>query len=131
MNAIARTIVLVGVIAIVFVVEMYVAQDAEAVFGTRRRTAMMTAAVVHSSDEQKADSSQQAAAGTTQAATTTTTQPAATPSAGTLPIGTIVPALPANCPETTEKGVAYYKCDGNYYRAAFQGSTLVYVTAQP
>ena len=39
--------------------------------------------------------------------------------------------LPANYLENTEKGVAYYKCDGNDYRAAFQGSTLVYVTAQP
>ena len=28
-------------------------------------------------------------------------------------------------------GVDYYKCGVNYYRAAFQGNNLVYVTTKP
>ena len=31
----------------------------------------------------------------------------------------------------TSGGVEYYQCGKNYYRAAFQGSQLVYVTAKP
>jgi hypothetical protein len=27
--------------------------------------------------------------------------------------------------------VEYYYCGGNFYRAMFQGNTLVYVTAKP
>jgi hypothetical protein len=28
-------------------------------------------------------------------------------------------------------GVEYYYCGGNFYRSAFQGNTLVYVTTKP
>jgi serine/threonine protein kinase len=49
----------------------------------------------------------------------------------TLPIGTVVTALPAGCTTMTSGGVEYQSCGGNYYRAAFQGSQFVYVTAQP
>jgi len=48
-----------------------------------------------------------------------------------LPIGSVVPALPAGCSQTTKGGIEYYQCGPNFYRAAFQGSNLVYVTAQP
>ena len=48
-----------------------------------------------------------------------------------LPVGTVVPALPAGCTPKTVGGVAYHVCGNDFYRAAFQGSTLVYVTAQP
>jgi len=48
-----------------------------------------------------------------------------------LPVGTVVSALPAGCSEKPVGGVEYYYCGGNYYRAAFQGTQLVYVTAQP
>jgi hypothetical protein len=40
-------------------------------------------------------------------------------------------ALPAGCVPTPIGGVEYYRCGANYYRAAFQGNTLVYVTTQP
>jgi hypothetical protein len=43
----------------------------------------------------------------------------------------IVAALPAGCVSTPVGGVEYYYCGGNFYRAMFQGPTLVYVTAQP
>lgn len=50
---------------------------------------------------------------------------------GTLPIGTVVAALPAGCSTMTMSGVEYYKCGPDYYRTAYQGTNLVYVTAQP
>ena len=50
---------------------------------------------------------------------------------GVLPMGTVVRALPAGCPSATVAGVEYYHCGGNYYRAAFEGNNLVYVTTQP
>jgi multidrug efflux pump subunit AcrA (membrane-fusion protein) len=50
---------------------------------------------------------------------------------GVLPLGTVVRTLPAGCPSTTIAGVEHYHCGGNYYRAAFEGNTLVYVTTQP
>ena len=49
----------------------------------------------------------------------------------TLPLGMVVSALPAGCSQMTKDGVEYQKCGPNYYRTAFQGSNLVYVTAQP
>ena len=48
-----------------------------------------------------------------------------------LPLGTVVSALPQGCVSTPVGGVEYYYCGGNFYRAAFQGNKLVYVTAQP
>ena len=48
-----------------------------------------------------------------------------------LPIGTVVATLPAGCTSMPVDGVEYYHCGSNYYRAAFQGTQLVYVTAQP
>jgi hypothetical protein len=49
-----------------------------------------------------------------------------------LPLGTVVAALPPGCTSTPVGGVEYYYCDANFYRAAFQGNNLVYVTtAQP
>ncbi|MGB5450964.1 MAG: hypothetical protein WBM71_06230 [Sedimenticolaceae bacterium] len=50
---------------------------------------------------------------------------------GTLPIGTVVHTLPAGCTSTPVEGVDYYYCSGNFYRAAFSGNNLVYVTAKP
>jgi hypothetical protein len=134
--------------------------DAYAIAGVRRRTARRTAVVVGSAgaastaaaQQQAAAAQQQAAAAEADAAAAeaeaaaaqqqlaaqqaATAQPAPAPqaapaAAGALPIGTIVTALPAGCPATTINNVEYYACGGNYYRAAFQGSQLVYVTTQP
>ena len=58
--------------------------------------------------------------------------PAPPPATGTaLPLGTVVSALPTGCTTTTAGAVEYYQCGPNYYRAAFQGAQLVYVTAKP
>ncbi len=58
--------------------------------------------------------------------------PAPPPAAGKpLPLGTVVPALPAGCVSTPVGGVDYFYCGGNFYRPVIQGSNLVYVTVQP
>lgn len=58
--------------------------------------------------------------------------PPAPAPAGLVPIGTVVSALPAGCVSTPIGGVEYFNCaPGAYYRAAFQGNNLVYVSAQP
>ena len=133
--------------------------EAHAVLGVRRRTAVVVGATVHAADSaQMAQSQQQAAAAQQQAAASqqqaaaaqqqataakqdaaaAKQQAAAAPpappaaAAGTLlPLGTVVSALPAGCVSTPVGGVEYYYCGGNFYRAMFQGNTLVYVTAQP
>ena len=48
-----------------------------------------------------------------------------------LPLGTMVSPPPTGCTTTTAGAVEYYQCGANYYRAAFQGAQLVYVTAKP
>ena len=121
------------------------------VAGVARRTTRRTVAVVGTEEASEA-SAQQAAVTQQQAATAqqqsaTAAQQSATAqqqtaaaqqqaavapaSGGALPLGTVVPSLPAGCSTTTAGGVEYYKCGANYYRTAFQGSNLVYVTAQP
>lgn len=58
--------------------------------------------------------------------------PPAPAPAGPVPVGTVVSALPPGCVSTPIGGVEYYNCaPGVYYRAAFQGNNLVYVSAQP
>lgn len=56
--------------------------------------------------------------------------PAATAGGDPLPIGTVVHSLPAGCTSTPVGGVDYFYCGGNFYRAAFSGNNLVYVTAR-
>ncbi len=80
--------------------------------------------------QQAAAAQQQAAAAQQQAAAAQ--QQAAAPAAGKpLPVGTVVSTLPAGCTPKVVSGVEYRVCGSDFYRAAFQGSTLVYVTAQP
>ena len=134
--------------------------DADAILGVRRRTRRRTAVVVGTTahaagvaqgaagaQQQAAAAKQQAAAApaapapaapaapapAAAAAPAPGAPPAPAPSAaGTvLPMGTVVAMLPAGCVSTPVGGVEYYYCGGNFYRAMFQGSSLVYVTAQP
>ena len=80
--------------------------------------------------QQAAAAQQQAAAAQQQSAAAQ--HQAAAPAAGkSLPVGTVVPTLPAGCTPKAVGGVAYHVCGNDFYRAAFQGSTLVYVTAEP
>ena len=130
-------------------------------YGIRRRTARRTTVVVGhaaksagaaqasaaqqqtaAAQQQAAASQQQAAAAEQQAAAAEQLAAAAEKEAavakqdlavaqGYLPLGTVVRSRPHNCVTTPVGGVEYYKCGVNYYRAVFEGNTLVYVTAQP
>jgi len=97
------------------------------VAGVARRTTRRAVAV----ESTAAAASASAAAATAAQPTATTAVPAAVPATGALPLGTVVPALPSGCTQTTSAGVQYYKCGSDYYRTAFQGTNLVYVTAKP
>lgn len=58
--------------------------------------------------------------------------PAPSHAAGHVPLGTVVSALPAGCAATEIGGVQYFKCaSGDYYRAAVQGGSLVYMSTKP
>jgi len=119
--------------------------EANAVFGVRRRTAVVTAAVVETADSAKIAQSQQQAAAANQQAAAANQQAAAAkaqaaavilppPPAASgqpLPMGTVVSGLPPGCVSTPVGGVEYYYGGGNFYKAAFQGNNLVYVTVQP
>jgi hypothetical protein len=116
--------------------------------GVARRTAFRTmawsgaaaatsaaAAETAAAQQQAAAAQQQAAIAQQQAAAAQAARPAPLPPPATagepLPLGTVVGSLPAGCVSTPVAGVAYFYCGGNFYRAAFQGSNLVYVTAKP
>jgi len=82
--------------------------------------------------QQSATAQQQSATAQQQAAAAQPKSAAPPTAAGqALPIGTVVTALPPGCTQTQVGGVQYSHCGADYYRAAFQGSNLVYVTAQP
>jgi len=58
--------------------------------------------------------------------------PPPAPATGSVPIGTVVSALPAGCVATPIGGIQYFKCpSGDYYRAAVQGNSLVYMATKP
>ena len=95
------------------------------VAGVARRTTRRTVAVASTSAAVATESAAASAAPPAAAA------PAPAPAAGALPLGTVVPSLPAGCSTMTAGGVEYHKCGADYYRTAFQGTNLVYVTAQP
>lgn len=105
---------------------------------TTRRTVVVaseTAAVTGQANAQAATAQQQAATAQQQSATaqqqSATAQQQAAGTGQALPLGTVVTALPAGCSQVTSGGVEYSKCGANYFRAAFQGNNLVYVTSKP
>lgn len=106
---------------------------------TRRRTAVVVSSETHAQDEaaeQQKDQQQQQTTQTTQnnqqqQETTTPPPPATTSPGGALAIGTVVTSLPSGCTSSSVNNVEYYECGPNWYRSAFQGNTLVYVTTDP
>ena len=128
----ATSLVLMLIADVPFLTEQLV-PEAEAIFGVRRR-ALRRGVIIGSTaaaSEAAAMSHQQAAPAQQQAAPAA---PAVPPPAATgkpLPLGTVVSTLPGGCTPTPVGGVEYYYCGGNFYRAVFQGNSLVYVTAQP
>ena len=139
------------------VLSLHLVPETYAIYGVRRRTARRTAVVVGSAtaasagaataaanqqaaaaqqqaaaaEQEAAEAKQAQAAAEKEAATAQAEAEAAKQQAGALPLGTVVNALPEGCTKEVIGGVQYYHCGINYYRAAFQGSQLVYVTAQP
>jgi hypothetical protein len=155
MQMILKIAVFVPVLFLMFIVnvpldlpslQVQLLPDAHAQYGirnrtrrrTRRRTAVVVGSSVHAADSAQIAQSQQQAAAAEQEAAAAKQQAAAAapppPAAATgapLPLGTVVAALPAGCVATPVGGVEYYYCGGNFYRAAFQGNQLVYVTTKP
>ena len=111
--------------------------EAEAILGVRRRSVVVgyaagSASASAAAQSQQSAAAQQQAATAQQQSATAQQQAAAAAAAGKpLPLGTVVAALPPGCISTPVGGVEYYSCGGNFYRAVFQGNSLVYVTAQP
>jgi hypothetical protein len=102
--------------------------DAHAVAGGRRRSRRRGVAIGASAGAAAASS-----ASASEQQTESTQQPAAAPPPvyGSLPLGTVVTVLPAGCEPVTSGNVSYQHCGENYFRSAFQGNSLVYVTTTP
>jgi hypothetical protein len=56
---------------------------------------------------------------------------AAQQAAAGLPVGTMLPSLPPGCNSTVINGVNYFQCGSVYYRAGFQGNSVVYIVSVP
>jgi hypothetical protein len=101
--------------------------EAHAVLGVRRRAVRRGVIIGSSMAAGSAANAQSQPA----AAPAPAPAPAPAASGKSLPLGTVVSSLPAGCTSTPVDGVEYYYCGGNFYKAAFQGNNLVYVTAKP
>jgi hypothetical protein len=104
--------------------------EAEAILGVRRRSVVVGYAA-GAATATAASQSQTAATAQQQSATAQQQAAAAAAAGKPLPLGTVVATLPPGCTPTPVGGAEYYYCGGNFYRTAFQGNNLVYVTAQP
>lgn len=90
----------------------------------RRRAIAGTAVVASTTANASAAVAANAAAATAQ-------QPRPAEPEGPPPIGTMVAMLPPGCTPTKLNGVDYQRCGSTYYAVALQGSTVVFVVAQP
>lgn len=134
------------------VLPLYLVSDAFAVYGTRRRTARRTAVIVDSANEAETQQAEQEAAAAQAEADSANAaaaaaqaeadslqkenealkqQNAAASASGALPLGSVVETLPQGCTKKVIGGVEYQFDGVNYFKAAFQGSKLVYVTVKP
>ena len=110
------------------------AKDQQAMAAQQQATATQQAQQQSTAQQQAATAEQQSATAEQQSATaeqqaaTAAQQAAAAPP---LAVGTVVSALPSGCTNKPVGGVQYYECGKNYYRAVFQGNSLVYVTTEP
>ena len=144
MTTVLRTLLIVCFLLLMFSIdvlkeippEVTFVSEAEAIIGrpltpvsfagvarrTTRRVVVGTTAVVATS-----------AAAATQPTTVVVEQAPAQPSAQAttaVPIGTVVPALPAGCSSVTVQGANYFNCAGVYYKPSFQGNNLIYVVVE-
>lgn len=103
---------------------------------TAYRSAMYSSAAIAATNASAASaaaaaSASAAAASASAAAANAAALPPPPPPAGPVPIGTVVGMLPRGCVPAPINGIEYQDCAGTFYRAAFQGSTLVYVATKP
>jgi hypothetical protein len=113
--------------------------DAHAVLGRARRARRRGVAIGYAAGRQDAEDEQANESQSQQKSTTEQKQaapekaaPADPPRAvGALPTGSVVKSVPKGSTKKDVGGVEYEFDGTNYYRAAFQGSDLVYVTVKP
>ena len=72
-----------------------------------------------------------AAAAQAAAANAAAAQAAAQRAQASLPIGSTVPYLPPNCTSSVINAINYFNCNGVFYRAGFQGNSIVYIVSNP
>ena len=116
-----------------FPLQIQLVSEAHAIFGVRRR-AFRRGVIIGGSVAAVESASAAAAYSQPEAQSQPVAAPPPPAPAATgkpLPLGTVVHSLPGGCTSTPVGGVEYYYCDGNFYRAVFQGNSLVYVTAKP
>lgn len=137
MKTILKTAVLSVCLGLLFILDVppelplhvELVSEAHAILGVRRR-AMRRGVIIGSSMAAGSAAAQSQPAAAPAAAPPPAAAPAPAPRGKPLPLGTVVSSLPAGCTSTPVDGVDYY-CGGNFYKAAFQGNNLVYVTAKP
>lgn len=105
--------------------EAEAATEQQAVAATHRRSRRRGVVVGASMEKRR---SQEAAAASSQQQAATAQQQ---PGAASVGVGTVVSTLPAGCTPIQIGGVEYQHCGATYYRSAFQGNNLVYVSTQP
>ncbi len=121
-----------------FIIFLFTCEAMEAQAGrmhraTRRRTAVVVSSATHSKDQQQAQAAATAQApppAQTAPAPAQTTTPAPASTQALLPTGSVVTSLPTGCSSSAIGGEEYYICGANYYKAAYQEGSLVYVTVK-
>jgi hypothetical protein len=109
----------------------YAAGSASAHNAADNNDAAVSSQQAATAQQQAEVAEQQAGVAQQQAAVAQQQAAASTAAAGKLPLGSVAPTLPSGCTPVTAGGVQYHQCGSNYYRAVFQGNSLVYVTADP
>lgn len=101
---------------------------------TRRRTAVVVSSATKANDQQQAaaqsEQATEAPAPATEPAPAQTTTPPPASTQALLPIGTVLTSLPTGCASEAVAGEEYYHCGENYYKAAYQEGTIVYITVK-
>lgn len=153
----SQSILLIAVTIIFFLMpEIAEAQAGHMHRATRRRTAVVVSSATHANDAAQSNAAAQqtataqanadaeaSKAATAQAnadaeaskaaaaqATVNTNAAVAAQPVSKLPIGSVVTALPAGSTSFTFNNMQYYQVGPNYYRTAYQGNNLVYVTIE-
>lgn len=136
MRKVIKTFLFVGFVVFVCAVdlsdinapELTFVNNAEAIIGAPR-TPMSYAGVARRSVRRGGVAVAVAPLPPTVVVVNTPASAAATP-VTTVPVGTVVQALPSGCSSVTVSGVSYSDCGGAFYKTAFQGNKLVYVVVE-